>query len=85
LAGETSSPVSKTIPSIRASIAKVVQTQTLATATPAVRAQSQGTTDLSSRSFFRTPGGIATLVALAAGVGYAVYSTSHDRVKSPAR
>lgn len=42
-------------------------------------------TDLGSASFFKTPAGIITLVAIAAGVSYALYSTSHDRVKSPAR
>lgn len=42
-------------------------------------------TDLGSPSFFKTPAGIITLVAIAAGVSYALYSTSHDRIKSPAR
>jgi hypothetical protein len=85
LAGETSSTAAKPTPSIRTSVAKIVHSETLATARPAVRAQDAGTTDLSSKSFFRSPAGIATLLALAAGVGYALYSTNHDRVKSPAR
>ena len=42
-------------------------------------------TDLGSPSFFKTPAGIVTLVVVAAGVSYALYSTSHDRIKSPAR
>lgn len=42
-------------------------------------------TDLGSPSFFKTPAGIITLVGIAAGVSYALYSTSHDRIKSPAR
>jgi hypothetical protein len=42
-------------------------------------------TDLGSPGFFRTPAGIITLAVLATGVGFAIYSTSHDRVKSPAR
>jgi hypothetical protein len=85
LAGEVSSTASKPTPSIRTSVQNVLATQTLATAIPAARAQEKPQTDLGSKNFFRTPGGIITLVALAAGVGYAFYSTSHDRVKSPAR
>ena len=38
-----------------------------------------------SRPFFKTPQGIAAIVLFVAGVGYTVYSKSHDRVKSPSR
>ena len=40
-----------------------------------------------SRSFFRTPTGIAAIVLMVAGGGYALYSVSHDQkpVKSPIR
>jgi hypothetical protein len=39
-----------------------------------------------SGSFFRSGRGVAVLVLLAAGVGYAIYSTHHDDVKrSPCR
>jgi hypothetical protein len=71
-------------PSIRTSVEKAVASHTLTASQAAVGAQ-RTTTDLGSKSFFRTPAGIITLVALAAGVGYTLYSTSHDRVKSPAR
>ena len=59
-----------------------------ATAKPArgVRmAQGQGTpkADLGSPSFFKSPAGIITLVAVGVGLGFALYSTSNDRVKSP--
>lgn len=36
-----------------------------------------------SRGFFKTTPGVITLVLLAAGTGYALYSTSHDRITSP--
>lgn len=38
-----------------------------------------------SPTFFKTGPGIAVLAAIAVGVGYALYSTSHDRVSSPGR
>ena len=36
-------------------------------------------------NFFTTPKGIAVVALIAAGFGYALYSKSHDRVKSPIR
>lgn len=36
-------------------------------------------------SFFKSPIGVAVLGAFAAGVGYALYSTQHDRVSSPGK
>jgi hypothetical protein len=44
-----------------------------------------GTTDLDSPSFFKKPVGIAVLLTMVAGVGYALYSTKHDRVHSPGK
>lgn len=85
LAGDSSPTAPKPVPSLKSSIERVVTTEVLATATPAARAQDQGKTDLGSKSFFRTPAGIIALVALGAGVAFTLYSTSHDRVKSPAR
>jgi hypothetical protein len=40
-----------------------------------------------SKSFFGTPAGVAAIVLMVAGVGFAVYSANHDRkpVKSPIR
>jgi hypothetical protein len=40
---------------------------------------------MGSPSFFKKPAGIAVLITLAAGVGYALYSTQHDRLHSPAK
>ena len=36
-----------------------------------------------SGSFFKTKPGIVALAVMIAGAGYAVYSTQHDRIKSP--
>ena len=68
---------------IQASVAAIVASQPLA-ATPHAAAQT-APTDTGSVSFFKKPIGVAVLAVFAAGVGYAVYSTSHDRVKSPAK
>lgn len=86
-AGESGAPAAKPAPGIRTAVEKVVATQKLEVTRTAARAQQTGSTstDLGSTSFFRSPAGIIALVALAAGVGYTLYSTSNDRVKSPAR
>ena len=42
-------------------------------------------TDLRSGSFFKSKAGMATIVIFAAGVGYAVYSSSNDRIRSTGR
>ena len=52
------------------------------------RSQTASGTDKSqfeSPSFFKKPVGIAVLVALGAGVGFALYSTQNDRITSPAK
>jgi hypothetical protein len=38
-----------------------------------------------SGSFFKTGPGIAALVVLGVGAGYAIYSANHDRIHSPAK
>lgn len=75
-------------PGIAASAKKAVETSVLKTPNAPRMAQDQaggGRTDLGSSSFFKTPAGVVTLVVLAVGTGFALYSTSNDRVKSPAR
>ncbi len=51
----------------------------------AVQTQAPSTPDLTSPSFFRTPLGIVVLAAVGAGTAYALYSSQHDRIHSPAR
>jgi hypothetical protein len=38
-----------------------------------------------SPAFFKSGAGIAVLAVVAVGVGYALYSTSHDRIHSPGK
>lgn len=51
----------------------------------AIQAAPAPKTDLRSGSFFKSPVGILAIVAFGAGVGYAVYSSSNDRIRSEGR
>jgi hypothetical protein len=53
--------------------------------TAARRSDQSQTAGTDSASFFKSGPGIAVIAAVAAGVGYALYSTSHDRIHSPGR
>ncbi|MCX6544351.1 MAG: hypothetical protein NTV05_08035 [Acidobacteria bacterium] len=70
----------------RPTFAAMVEHAAAATPLTPARAQAPGAksgkADLGSPSFFKKPVGIAVLLTLAAGVGYAVYSTQHDRIHS---
>jgi hypothetical protein len=82
LAGEPE--VSARPASIAASAQKAAVAQAKADARMARAQSNTGTkTDLGSPSFFKSPAGIITLIAVGAGLGFALYSTSHDRVQSP--
>jgi hypothetical protein len=48
-----------------------------------MKAQSTPGTD--SPTFFKTRTGVVVLAVLGVGAGYAIYSTSHDRIKSPGK
>ena len=83
LAGEPPAP-----PPPRPSLTVLVQQAAAVTAIAPVRAQATAGVDksaLSSPSFFKRPVGIVVLATLAAGVGYALYSTQNDRINSPAK
>jgi hypothetical protein len=45
----------------------------------------QGTPGADSPAFFKTGPGIAVLAVMAVGAGFAIYSTQHDRIHSPAK
>jgi hypothetical protein len=86
VAGEpTAKPTSA--PSIAAAAQQAVSAQVKAPARSQFRAQSTATTktDLGSGSFFKSTAGIITLAVVGAGVGYAIYSSSNDRIKSPGK
>jgi len=60
----------------------------VAAAPPVRLAQDSGTTSSGgSRSFFRSPTGMAAIALMVVGGGYAIYSAHHDQkpVKSPIR
>lgn len=83
LAGEPPAPAPP-----RPSLNALVKQAAVVTPIAPARAQTAtgaDKTEFSSPSFFKKPAGIAVLAALAAGVGYALYSTQHDRVTSPAK
>ena len=74
-------------PTLSSSIQKAVQQEAGKVAKVSPRAARQAGAsapgDTSSGGFFKSKAGILTLVLLGAGTGYALYSTSHDRVTSP--
>jgi hypothetical protein len=51
----------------------------------AARAGQEGMPGERSGSFFKTGAGIAVMAVLGLGVGYALYSAKHDRVRSPGK
>jgi hypothetical protein len=84
LAGEPPGPPQPT-PTLAASIDRAVQHEVgkVSTVAPRAARQAGSTAESSSKSFFKSKAGIVTVVLLAAGTGMALYSTSHDRIKSP--
>ena len=86
LASEPAGPPPSS-PTLSASIQKAVQQETgkVAKVSPqAARQTGAGTpADTASAGFFKSKAGVITILLLAAGTGYALYSTSNDRVTSP--
>lgn len=70
-------------PSIAAATsAKLAQLDTSKAFQQAPAAATEGD---SSGSFFRTPKGVAVLVLMAVGTGYAIYSAKSERINNPVR
>jgi len=82
LAGDQDQPAGKT-PGIRASAAAIATRQPLE-ASPSAAAQGQSNPGKPA-SFFKSPAGVVVIAMLAAGAGYAIYSTQNDRITSPAK
>jgi len=83
LAGDQGQPATGKTPGIRASAAAIATRQPLA-ASPSAAAQGQSNPGKPA-SFFKSPVGVVVLATLAAGVGYAIYSTQNDRITSPVK
>lgn len=74
-------------PKIKASMERIVARDVAATPVrkAVVRKDSQAGSSATSPGFFKTGPGIVALAVMAAGTGYALYSTSHDRIHSPGK
>lgn len=85
-AGEPPKAPSASPSTLSASIDRAVRSEAANIGKVAPRAlQQTGTTAVTRSSpggFFKTKAGIVSMVLLAAGTGFAIYSVSHDRVSS---
>jgi hypothetical protein len=79
-------PAAPKAKTIKASMQQIVAREAakMPVARKAVKRADQDNPTKESTSFFKTGPGIAALAVMGAGVGYALYSASHDRVHSPA-
>jgi len=83
-AAEPSVPPSSVLQTGRAVVTR--QAVTLkAPQAPKASASAATQSNLESKSFFKTKAGAATLILFGAGVGFAVYSSSNDRVRGANR
>jgi hypothetical protein len=84
VAAAEAQPAAKPVKGLMASAEKAAAAAAVEAAAAPNMAQASGT-DLGSSSFFKTKAGAIALVLVAAGLGYTIYSTSNDRVKSPGK
>ena len=84
LAAEPADPPQSS-PTLAAAIQQAVQQESgkVAKVSPNAARQSGAPAAAEPGGFFKTKTGVITLVLFAVGTGYALYSTSHDRIKSP--
>jgi hypothetical protein len=86
LAGEPAGPP-QSAPTLSASIQKAVQQESGKVAKVSPKAARQAgagaPADTPTGGFFKSKAGIMTLVLIGVGTGYALYSTSNDRITSP--
>ena len=69
---------------IKAAVKKIASTDAPVLRSSAARGARQ-TTPQRDGSFFKTKTGLVALAVMAVGVGYAIYSTQEDRIKSPGK
>lgn len=83
-AAEPSAPTSSVLQTGRAVVARqaVPLKSPLA---PKASASAATQSNLESKAFFKTKAGAATLILFGAGVGFAVYSSSNDRIRGANR
>ena len=81
---QTTSPHTPLLNSARAAARRSGAMKERGTAQGAQAPQTPST-DLRSGSFFKSPAGIVTMIVFVAGVGYALYSSSNDRIRSEGR
>jgi hypothetical protein len=81
LAGEPTKVA--TPPGLKASIAKAAASGSVALEQTKPAAPDRAA--LGSTSFFKSPAGIATIIVVAIGTGFAIYSAKHDRIHSVIR
>jgi len=70
-------------PTLSASADAALEAMPSATLAAAAQAMPEPARGPDDTSFFKTGKGVAVLALLAGGLGYTIYSFSHDRVKSP--
>lgn len=76
------------VPSLLQTGRSIVARQAVSAPPAAAQQQGQSTPDrssLESKAFFKSKAGAAVLVLFGAGVGYAVYSSSNDRIRGIGR
>lgn len=76
-------------PSVRASVERIAAAETdrlvKLTKTEQTPSGQTGNARLERGSFFKSPIGIAVIAAFGVGLGYALYSSSNDRIRSEGR
>jgi len=72
---------------LKTAVAKAAATEPLAARSAALAqpAQTEPALAPESKSFFKTPLGLAVIAIVGTGTAYAVYSAQHDRIHSSAR
>ncbi len=87
MAAAAADPAAPASINLKAAVAKAASTERLAPNTTAREQTAQPGTAMApeSKSFFKTPLGVAVIAVVGSGTAYAVYSAQHDRIHSTTR